>query len=131
MSQRPITQFVTGTSGQAVLIPLEYMGPAFQCSIQVVSTGTAVFEVDQTMDPTNDWYTDSSVAANSNGLYTGPVTATSGNWTAVAGLTAAIIVAAGVYLGYLTSPATAIRLRCVTSGTGYAVIRVLQTAVAQ
>jgi hypothetical protein len=126
MSMRPVTEFVTGTSGNAVMVPLEYMGGAFLCSIQVVCTGTAVFEVDATLDPANDFVTDPNAAANSNGLYTAPVSATTGNWAPVTGLTAMV---ANTYQGNLAFPAIALRLRCTTTGTGYAVLRVLCTSV--
>ncbi len=133
MSMRPITQFITSTStSNAVLVPLEYAGGAFQCSIQVVVSGTGTFEVDGTLDPCNDFVNPLTSTpndnTNSNGLYTAPVTATTGNWVAVPGLTA---LTTGVYQSNLAFPCTALRLRCTATGTGYAVIRVVQTAVAQ
>ncbi len=143
MSARPTTQYVVGTNvfpaaGSAVMIPLEYMGGAFQCSIQVVvsSGATAVFEVDATLDPANDFLSNAfpngagtNDQDNSNGLYTAKVTALTGNWVAVTGMTG--LAGGTVTQGNLAFPAIALRLRCTTAGTGYAVIRVLNTSVPQ
>ena len=132
MSTRPITQFISLTStSNGVLIPLEYMGGAFQCSVQIVQVGTGSCQVAATLDPVNDFISTQFTPndnSNSNGLYTAPATLTSGHFLLVSGLALA---AAGTVQSNLAFPATALAFTCTATGTGYAVIRVIQTAVAQ
>jgi hypothetical protein len=113
-----------GTSG---IIPMDYREGNFQCTVQVVVSGTGTYTVQYTADPIND----TTIQDVANGGYPAPGTPLTGaaenavNWFAHPSLTG---VSANA-ISNIAFPVTAIRLIGVTFTSGFAFLRVLQTPV--
>jgi len=110
---RPITYSILNGPATGVPIPLDlYLNP-FNVSLQVTITGAPTYTVEFTNDD----------------VYSPTYNPASGNWTALAGMTAATANANAT----LISPATAVRIRQ-TAGVGPAnavQLRVTQAGAAQ